>query len=190
MTTINIAPCPLCGSTTGQMIEPSMYAQEGKYIFSAENRTDWIVKCTDCHAITPPAHSKAQAIIYWNKNKLRPLSYILQGPNVKGDMEPYQNLLIAIYKTAFDDYKEALRRKRETGGRGRIEGDHWLMEQNPIFKRTALEQIPYDQWRDKMNCTHCAIKEADCPHKNAYPWIQFKNGKLHECPRRKGDDLL
>ena len=179
MNPIKLINCPLCGSSD-IAIEKSMYSRSGKFIAKSENRTEWIVKCNDCCAITDISHSRVQAISRWNMKNLNETCYTIQGPSTT-DPEPWWALATAIYRTAFEDYKDALRRKQETGGRGGIEGDHWLIKQSSAAKRAAREQIPYDQWRDKMGCSHCTATEQECEHKFSYPWIKFKNGKAQDC---------
>ena len=182
MTAIKLAPCPICGRTDGIVVEKSMYSREGKEIRDVEKRKLWIVKCEHDYAITEVSHSRIHAISRWNRGELNPMCETLQGPYTTVD-EPWHELFTAIYKAAFDDYKAALRRKKETGGRGGIEGEHWLIKQSTAAKRYAREQIPYDQWRDKMDCRHCSVLESECAHKFGYLWIQFKNGTAPPCFR-------
>lgn len=178
---IKLSPCPLCGSTTAQRVERSMYTSDGKFIHGEKNRHQWIVRCENCFAITENSHSRIHAISRWNRGELTDASWELSTSDYTHDPEPWWNLATAIYKVAFEDYKEALRRKRETGGRGAIEGEHWLIKQSTAAKRAAREQIPYDQWRDRMGCSHCTATEQECEHKFSYPWIKFKNGKAQDC---------
>lgn len=180
---LHIKPCPYCGNTP--LIEKSIYYPDGRAIPKNAPHDLWLAKCYDCAVRTEYQPTRLSAIIAWNRGQFNKLSYISTKPRNTDDKDIWYGLLQGITEMAFDDYK--------TSRLGKVSlpelyaNDHSFIESLPAFKKAARDQIPYDDWRYRMDCAHCPAKETECPHKYGYLWIQFKNGKAPDCIR---DELL
>lgn len=176
------APCPYCGKSDAISVERAMYTPDGKEIKALELTKNWVVVCSRCSVITEQAPSPIGAVLKWNRQELTYLSRVLHQPGYTNETEPFVNLLETIYRTAFDDYKDELSKKKEGE---RLDGDHWLMESSEYARRAARLQIPYDRWRMVHGCRHCARKK--CPHKLEYLYRAFSEGKAPGCMREEAD---
>ena len=180
---LHIKPCPYCGNTPS--IEKSIYYPDGRAIPKDAPHDLWLAKCYDCAVRTEYQPTRLSAIIAWNRRQFNKLSYIATKPRNTDDKDIWYGLLQGITEMAFDDYKAS--RLGKVSLPGPDANDHSFIESLPAFKKAARDQIPYDDWRYRMDCAHCPAKETECPHKYGYLWIQFKNGKAPDCVR---DELL
>ena len=180
---LHIKPCPYCGNTPS--IEKSIYYPDGRAIPKDAPHDLWLAKCYDCAVRTEYQPTRLSAIIAWNRGQFNKLSYISTKPRNTDDKDIWYGLLQGITEMAFDDYKAS--RLGKVSLPGPDANDHSFIESLPTFKKAARDQIPYDDWRYRMDCAHCPAKETECPHKYGYLWIQFKNGKAPDCVR---DELL
>lgn len=180
---LHIKPCPYCGNTPS--IEKSIYYPDGRAIPKDAPHDLWLAKCYDCAVRTEYQPTRLSAIIAWNRRQFNKLSYISTKPRNTDDKDIWYGLLQGITEMAFDDYKAS--RLGKVSLPGPDANDHSFIESLPAFKKAARDQIPYDDWRYRMDCAHCPAKETECPHKYGYLWIQFKNGKAPDCIR---DELL
>lgn len=180
---LHIKPCPYCGNTPS--IEKSIYYPDGRAIPKDAPHDLWLAKCYDCAVRTEYQPTRLSAIIAWNRRQFNKLSYISTKPRNTDDKDIWYGLLQGITEMAFDDYKAS--RLGKVSLPGPDANDHSFIESLPAFKKAARDQIPYDDWRYRMDCAHCPAKETECPHKYGYLWIQFKNGKAPDCVR---DELL
>ena len=180
---LHIKPCPYCGNTPS--IEKSIYYPDGRSIPKDAPHDLWLAKCYDCAVRTEYQPTRLSAIIAWNRGQFNKLSYIATKPRNTDDKDIWYGLLQGITEMAFDDYKAS--RLGKVSLPGPDANDHSFIESLPAFKKAARDQIPYDDWRYRMDCAHCPAKETECPHKYGYLWIQFKNGKAPDCVR---DELL
>lgn len=180
---LHIKPCPYCGNTPS--IEKSIYYPDGRAIPKDAPHDLWLAKCYDCAVRTEYQPTRLSAIIAWNRGQFNKLSYVSTRPRNTDDKDIWYGLLQGITKMAFDDYKAS--RLGKVSLPGPDANDHSFIESLPAFKKAARDQIPYDDWRYRMDCAHCPAKETECPHKYGYLWIQFKNGKAPDCVR---DELL
>lgn len=121
------------------------------------------------------------------KRVLSDLSW-LDKESYTDDPEIWWGLLTEIYKTAFADYKNALREKIMKGGRGAIKGEHFLIRSSEKAVKVAALQVKYDLWRSAHHCGSCAISETKCPHRVGYVWKQFTDGKDTWCRREDKSD--
>lgn len=179
---LHIKPCPYCGNAP--YIERALYAPDGHQLSKDEEHPDWIAKCPECGARTEYMPTRLSAIIAWNRGQFDGLTGVLHS-DYTNDTDIWYGLLQGITKMAFDDYKAS--RLGKVSLPGPDANDHSFIESLPAFKKAARDQIPYDDWRDRMDCIHCPAKENECPHKYGYLWIKFKNGKAPDCIR---DELL
>lgn len=180
---LHIKPCPYCGNAPS--IEKSIYYPDGRAIPKDAPHDLWLAKCYDCAVRTEYQPTRLSAIIAWNRGQFNKLSYISTKPRNTDDKDIWYGLLQGITEMAFDDYKAS--RLGKVSLPGPDANDHSFIESLPAFKKAARDQIPYDDWRYRMDCAHCPAKETECPHKYGYLWIQFKNGKAPDCVR---DELL
>ena len=180
---LHIKPCPYCGNIPS--IEKSIYYSDGRAIPKDAPHDLWLAKCYDCAVRTEYQPTRLSAIIAWNRGQFNKLSYISTKPRNTDDKDIWYGLLQGITEMAFDDYKAS--RLGKVSLPGPDANDHSFIESLPAFKKAARDQIPYDDWRYRMDCAHCPAKETECPHKYGYLWIQFKNGKAPDCVR---DELL
>ena len=183
---LHIKTCPYCGNTPS--IEKSIYYPDGRAIPKDAPHDLWLAKCYDCAVRTEYQPTRLSAIIAWNRGQFNKLSYIATKPRNTDDPETWTNLGGAVFRTAFDDYKLAvkgliLQHRNESN----LEGDHWLAQQNEYLKRRAWDEARYDIWRDRMDCMHCPAKESECEHKYGNLYLQFKHGTAPDCVR---DELL
>lgn len=176
---LDLKPCPFCGERLDIVLEPNIYPYKNH-----PARSMYAFKCNSCFARTIWAYKPEDANVFWQAGIFTRESEMLAKDGYVKSPALFLDLLEKVYTIAFEDYKAEVRRCMEHPRRGALEGEHWLMQQSEIAKKTARDQIPYDQWRDKMGCRHCSIREAKCPHKNQYPWRKFKQGKLQYCPRK------
>lgn len=202
MNMIKLSPCPLCGSADHIAIEHALNDEDGKFIYSQDDRHQWIVKCENCMAITELAHSKLDAIAKWNRGELTERSTRLERASYTTDISCWLKLRNEIILAQTADLEQAaLEReiRRASGGRcgSELRGEAWFYSTG--FKRlTGISgdvvvkgikmKAKYDYWKYRMDCRHCAIKEGSCPHKaDNSLWRQFLRGTAPGCPRREGD---
>ena len=178
---LHIKPCPYCGNTPS--IEKSIYYPDGRAIPKDAPHDLWLAKCYDCAVRTEYQPTRLSAIIAWNRQKFNKLSYVSTKPRNTDDTDIWYGLLQGITEMAFNDYKAS--RLGKVSLPGPDANDHSFIESLPAFKKAARDQIPYDDWRDRMDCIHCPAKENECPHKYGYLWIKFKNGKAPDCIREE-----
>ena len=205
---LHIKPCPYCGRTPS--IERALYARSGAFITKESDRTEWIAKCTDCAVITMPARTRLGAIIAWNRREYNNLSRVMNTAGYTDDMDAWYKLRdsMILMQTA-DLEKAALQRevRKSAGGAvgSKLKGESWFYSEgykrlmgppgDVIVKGIKLK-APYDYWKLKMGCRHCAVKEGQCPHKaDNSLWRQYVCGtapgcmkRAPGCPRREGDD--
>lgn len=185
---LHIKPCPYCGAQAS--IEKALYDSERHQINDPDKRIEWIAKCPDCGARTEYQPTRLSAIIAWNRQQFNGMTKILHLPRNTQSTEPYEQLAGAIFRVAFDDYKDAYKAKLMKHEPGAPKGEHVLVKSVPYLEQRARDEAKYDIWRDRMNCTHCAAKPHQCRHKTGDYWREFKHGTAPLCIKDElvGDD--
>lgn len=181
-----IRTCPYCGGTAS--FEKALYDPSGRQLRATEPHNDWIGKCSDCGARTDYKPSRLAAVIAWNQQEFSEMTYRMNRPGHIRNTATWEAFAGAIFRMAYDDYKEAVINQMKYHKSGALPGEHWLAKSNPYLRKRAHEEAPYDIWKDEMDCRHCAMKEYQCQHKRNNLYREFKRHTAPPCPRREGDD--
>ena len=126
MTTPRLQPCPFCGSDG--ILEPV-----------ATNSQKWVTHCQNCGASTVPATSKRESAARWNFQEFNQLTYVLQG-EYTDEIDAWEKLAGAIFRTAFDDYKLALKEKMLDRMLDREPSKYKLIKQRSLMMQEAKKQ--------------------------------------------------
>lgn len=199
-----IKPCPYCGGEAS--IERALYTKSGDFIPKEKDRTEWIAKCQDCAVITKPAAKRVAAIIAWNNEEFNLMSRVMNTDGYTSDMDAWYKLRDAIILTQTTELEQAALerevRKAAGGSFGsKLRGESWFYSDDykrlmgppgDVIVRGIKAKAPYEYWKLRMGCRHCAVKEGKCPHKaDNSLWRQHVRGTAPGCMKRKpGDDVI